>query len=167
MIAALAVAAAVAAGAPAAVPPDWKTCTSRQFGYSIQYPAGWHRDRHCAYFDPRPFTVPPNGDFTGTAIEVQVAQQSYAGIVRGMTDRRFARTVARRSAKVAGRRATIVETVATGEGLHERGTRIYAYVVDRGTKPPLILQSTRRPGLTWRARKAVLDRAARTLRLLY
>ena len=160
------IAALAAAGAAAASEPGWPTCTSTQFGYSIQYPRGWHRDRHCAYFDPNPFKVPKNSDFTGTAIEVGVAQDTWANVVRGMTDPRFVRTIARRRTSVIGRRAAVVETVATGAGLHAKGTVVYAYVIlRRAGQPPLLVQATRHRGASWPARKSLLDRVVRTLRL--
>jgi hypothetical protein len=143
----------------------WPRCASPALGYSIAYPAGWHRDRNCAFFDPKPFTLPENSDFYGAALEVQVAQDSWANVVRGLTDRRFARTISRRDVRVGGRRAVLVEVESTGEGLFERGYRLYAYVVDVTGRPPIVVQATRRPGAAWGNRKQVADRAVRSLRL--
>src|SRR3712207_9256856 len=44
--------------------------------FSIAYPARWHTARltaagACLFFEPKPFRIPPNSDFTGTALEVQ------------------------------------------------------------------------------------------------
>jgi hypothetical protein len=155
----------VEAGAPQGVAP-WPRCRNAALGYSIAYPRGWHRDRNCAFFDPRPFEVPENSDFYGAALEVQVAQDTWANVVRGLTDERFARTISRRSLRVNGRRAVLVEVEASGQGLYERGYRQYAYVVDVPRRPPVVVQATRRPGASWAGRKAVADRAVRSLRLL-
>jgi hypothetical protein len=154
----------VEAGLPRQVAP-WPRCSSPRLGYSIAYPPGWHRDRNCTFFDPKPFTVPKNSDFYGAALEVQVAQDSWANVVRGLTDRRFARTIARRTLRVNGRRAVLVEVEATGRGLYERGYRQYAYVLDVPRRPPIVVQATRRPGAAWSGRKTVADRAVRSLRL--
>lgn len=156
--------AGVEAGSPLKVRP-WPRCRSLPLGYSIAYPAGWHRDRNCAFFDPRPFTVPANSDFYGTALEVQVAQDSWANVVRGLTDRQYARTISRRALRVNGRRAALLEVAANGQGLYERGYRLYAYVVDVPGRRPVIVQATRRPGASWGSRKAVADRSVRSLRL--
>jgi hypothetical protein len=152
------------ADAPRKVTP-WPRCRNAALGYSIAYPPGWHHDRNCAFFDPEPFTVPANSDFYGTALEVQVAQESWENVVRGLTDERFARLRSRRELRVNGRRAVLVEVEATGEGLYERGYGLYAYVVDPGGRPPLVVQATRPPGADWGSRKAVADRAVRSLRL--
>lgn len=154
----------VEANTPRPVRP-WPRCENAALGYSIAYPPGWHHDRSCAFFDPEPFTVPENSDFYGAALEVQVAQDSWANVVRGLTDARFARTVSRRELRVNGRRAVLSEVEATGAGLYERGYRIYAYVVDVPARPPVIVQATRRPGGEWAERKAVADRAVRSLRV--
>jgi len=171
LVASLVVPLAAAPHAAAAVPTGWKTCTNRALGFSIAYPARWHTARltaagACLFFEPKPFRIPPNSDFTGTALEVQPTQQSYAGLIRTLSDPRFSRVQSRRRATVAGRPATRLETVATGAGLLNRGTRTYAYVIDRGRKPAFVVQTTRAAGASWPARKRIVDRAVRTLRFL-
>jgi hypothetical protein len=150
-------------GTPQAV--AWPRCNNVRLGYSIAYPPGWHHDRRCAFFDPKPFTVPENSDFYGTALEVQVAQDSFENVVEGLTDGRFARTISRRDLTVGGRRAVLAEVEASGEGLYERGYGLYAYVVDLGERPPIIVQATRQPSEAWGNRKQVADRAVRSVRL--
>jgi hypothetical protein len=154
----------VEANAPRPVRP-WPRCESAALGYSLAYPPGWHHDRNCAFFDPEPVTVPENSDFYGAALEVQVAQDSWANVVRGVTDPRFARVISRRDVRVNGRRAVLVEVEATGAGLYERGYRVYAYVVDLPRRAPAVVQATRGPGAEWDGRKAVADRAVRSLRV--
>jgi hypothetical protein len=155
----------------AGVPAGWKLCTNRAFGFSIAYPSSWYTTQlnpagACIYFEPGPFRIPPNSDFTGTALEVLPTQQSYAGLVRTLTDRRFSRIVGRTNVSLRGYRAVRLESVATGEALLERGTRTYAYVLDRGRKPAFIVQTTRARRGEWAIRKRVVDRAVRTLRFL-
>ena len=154
----------VEANAPRPVRP-WPRCESAALGYSIAYPPGWHHDRNCAFFDPQPFTVPESSDFYGAALEVQVAQDSWANVVRGLTDRRFTRVISRRDLRMEGRRAVLAEVQATGAGLYERGHRVYAYVVEVAGRAPIVVQATRRPGEAWAGRKAVADRAVRSLRV--
>ena len=154
----------VQADAPRKVVP-WPRCRNDTLGQSIAYPTGWHHHASCAFFDPKPFSVPENSDFYGTALEVQVAQDTWENVVRGLTDEQFARTIERRDVRVNGRRAALVEVEATGEGLYERGYSLYAYVVDVPGRPPIVVQATRRPGEAWGGRKAVADRAVHSLRL--
>ena len=143
----------------------WPRCANATLGYSIAYPRGWHHDPNCAFFDPESFEVPENSDFYGAALEVQVAQDSWANVVSGLTDSRFFRTVSRRALRVNGRAAALVEVESTGDGLFERGYRLYAYVVDVPGRPPVVVQATRRPGAAWENRKQVADRAVRSLRI--
>jgi hypothetical protein len=146
------------------VEEPWVRCRNDDLGYSIAHPPDWHEE-HCAFFDPEPFEVPENSDFYGVAMEVQVAQDSFRNIVRGLTDPRFARVVSRQDLSVNGRPGVLVETEATGEGLFERGYRIYAYVLDLDGRPPVIVQATRGPGEAWGGRKEIADLAVTSLRV--
>jgi hypothetical protein len=153
----------------ARIPPGWKACTNRVLGYSIAHPPRWYTTQlnprtACIYFEPKPFRIPPNSDFTGTALEVLATQQSYKGLLRSMTDPMYARVRLRRNLVIGGLHATLLETVATGEGLLSRGTVTYAYVLDRKTNPAFIVQTTRARGTDWAARKRIADRAVRSLR---
>lgn len=166
-------AAALASATPgsAGVPPGWKVCTNRVLGYSIAYPPAWYTTQlnpagACAYFDPTPFRIPRNSDFTGTALEVQPADVSYKVALRSMTDPMYQRVRLRRSLVIGGRHATLLETTATGEGYFSRGTEQYSYVLDRGRKAAFVVQTTRAGGTNWTARKRIVDRAVRSLRFL-
>jgi hypothetical protein len=154
----------VEAEKPRPVAP-WPRCAEPTLAYSIAYPRGWHHDGNCAFFDPEQITVPENSDFYGAALEVQVAQDSWANVVRGLTDGRFFRTISRRQVRVNGRPAAVVEVESTGAGLFERGYRLYAYLVDVPARPPIVVQATRQPGEGWGNRKLVADRAVRSVRL--
>jgi hypothetical protein len=148
---------------------DVSICVNAAYGFAVAYPRGWHTDRlgpetACFFFDPEPFEIPEASDFGGTALEVLVAQEDAEALVRSMVDPRFARSPKRQDAVAGGRRAVRVEYVATGAGLLDEGTRVYAYVVDRDDLSPIILQTTARP--PERLRRDVVDLAARTLHLL-
>jgi hypothetical protein len=145
-------------------------CTNDAAGFTIRYPAGWHTDTvgpggECLFFDPEPFAVPANSDFTGTALEVHVPQEPFDAVVRSLTDERFARVLEREAATVAGRPALRLLVEATGEGLLDAGTRVYEYVVDRGDTPPLVVQTTLTAAGDLDRRRAVVDEAVRTLEL--
>jgi hypothetical protein len=106
--------------------------------------------------------VPENSDFAGAALEVSTTQQSFDETLAGLIDTRFARTELREQLTVAGRPAFRLELVATGEGLEERGTRSYGYLIARAG-PPILVRTTARPGEPLEHRP-VVDHAAATLR---
>ena len=147
-------------------PRRWSHCVDTQGGYDVQYPATWnaaHGPFACRFFDPRAFTVPANSDFGGTALQVDVLQQSFDAALAGLIDRRFAETVSREQTTIGGNRAFRLELVATGEGLDDRGTRTYGYLIRRAGGPPLLVRTTAAPGDRLRHRD-VVEHSARTLR---
>jgi hypothetical protein len=147
----------VEADAPRRAQP-WPRCENVTLGYSIAYPRGWHHDRNCAFFNPEPFSVPENSDFYGAALEVQVAQDSWENIVRGLTDARFARTVARSELRERATRGACRSRVdrrralrARVRPLRVRGRRAGTPAGDRAGNAPAgrrvgRAQGGRRPG---------------------
>ena len=91
-------------------------------------------------------------------------QQTWADVVRGASDERFARVLCRSETTVAGVRAVRLETETTGEGLLERGTRQLAYVLDRDGAAWILQTTSRRGDGDYEARKNVLERAVQTFR---
>ncbi len=131
----------------------------------MQYPGDWYTARGevaCRFFDPEPFTVPANSDFGGTAMQADVVQQSFDDALAGLIDRRFYETEAREQVTIGGKRAFRLELVATGQGLEERGTRTYGYLIRRAGGPPIYLQTTARRGEDL-VHADVVDHAAQTL----
>lgn len=140
-----------------------KLCVNRELGFAVAYPAAWYTARTCTFFDPEPFQVPANSDFTGTALELDAAEASPAVVVSGIVSPDFTSARRQTHATAAGRSATRFEVTSNGNGLLDAGTRIYGYVIDRGTTPPLVVQTTARRGKP--LRRDVVDRAVRSLRL--
>jgi hypothetical protein len=150
------------------LPAGWTLCVNEHQGYAVGYPARWHApalsaESECTFFDPRRFELPENSDVYGAALQVAPAQQPFDVVARSLTDPRFQETVTRDELEVGGRHAVRVEARATGEGLYERGLLTYTYLLDRGARPPLMLQAFRAPRSKWAQRKSVLDRAARSI----
>ncbi len=96
-------------------------------------------------------------------MEVAPAQNSFDAVASSFSAPRFFTDATREELEVAGRPALRIHATSTGAGLFEKGLVTYAYVVDRGEQPPLVLQTFRTPGSNWPERKSVLDRAAETL----
>ena len=147
-------------------PRAWSHCVDTAGGYDVQYPSDWHTASGiaaCRYFDPEAFTVPADSDFVDTALRVDVAQQSFDDVLAGLIDRRFAETELREQVTIGGKRAFRLELVATGEGLADKGTRTYGYVIRRDSGPPVVVTTSALPGERIRYRD-VVDHAAQTLR---
>jgi hypothetical protein len=152
------------------LPQGWALCSNTARGFAVGYPAHWYadevsEDESCKYFDPDPFEIPPQSDFSGTALEIDPGGDGYATVVDGLVDRRFARVLARRETTVQGRRAVRIETEATGQGLEDRGVKVTSWVVDRDGAAFLV-RTTGFPGKgDYPSRQATLDRAIETLTL--
>jgi hypothetical protein len=152
----------------AALPSGWSLCSNPHRGFAIGFPARWYTDAvaahdSCEYFDPERFDVPPQSDFSGTALEVDPDGEDYATVVDGLVDRRFARVLARRETTVLGRRAVRIETEATGEGFDDRGVKVTVWVVDRGGDAFVVGTMGLRGKGDYETRQATLDRAIETL----
>jgi hypothetical protein len=154
----------------ATLPQGWALCSNTARGFAIGYPAHWYTDEvsddeSCEYFDPDPFEIPPQSDFSGTALEIDPGGERYGTVVDGLVDRRFARVLARRETTVEGRRAARIETEATGQGFEDRGVKVTTWVVDR-EGGALLVRTTGFPGKgDYPSRQATLDRAIETLAL--
>jgi hypothetical protein len=139
----------------------------------VEYPADWHRGGTvsdperakllCRFFDPEPFNIPPDSDFFGTALEVGPIEQPFDDALASLIDTQFNRTELREQLSLQGRhRAFRLELVATGEGLAERGTRTYGYLIRRLDGPPVFVRTTAAPGEEL-VHRAVVDHAASTI----
>jgi hypothetical protein len=152
----------------ASLPDGWALCSNAARGFVIGFPGRWHTDEvaeeeSCEYFDPDPFDVRPQTDFSGTALEIDPGGEDYETVVDGLVDRRFSRVFARRETTVLGRPAVRVETEATGAGFEDRGVKVTTWVVDRDGAA-FAVRTTGFPGRgDYPARQATLDRAIETL----
>jgi hypothetical protein len=152
----------------ASLPGGWALCSNHERGFAIGFPARWYTDQvaeheSCEYFDPDPFEVPAQSDFSGTALEVDPGGETYKTVVDGLVDRRLARVLARKETTVLGRPAVRIETEATGEGFEGEGVTVTSWVVDRNGSA-FVVRTTGFPGKgDFAARQRTLDRAIDTL----
>ena len=145
------------------IPRDWSICANRTEGYAVAYPSDWRTARECTFFDPKPIQAPENSDVFGFALQVSPAQESFDAVADAFASPPFFEHVKRDQLEVAGRRAARIEATSTGQGLYDKGLVMLAYVVDRGERSSLVLQTFKTPGSDWAERTRVLDRAADTL----
>jgi hypothetical protein len=157
-----------ASEARAPLPSGWALCSNPARGFAIAHPARWHtsevaEEEACQYFDPQPFEVPKQTDFSGTALELDPTGEGFETVVDSLVDRRFARVLARRETTLHRLRAVRVETEASGEGFEERGVKTTSWVLDRGGVA-FIVRTTGFPGRgDYASRQAILERAVETL----
>lgn len=147
----------------------WRRCKNAHHRFSIGYPRHWHTTQlrpadRCRQFDRRPFTVPPNSEYPITALNAVPTTVSFTEYVASPTDPMFAETLQWKRTWICGRRALRFETVATGEGLYEKGTRSYGYAVNRNGKAFVVFTMTPPNDGRYAQNKAVVERAVRTLR---
>jgi hypothetical protein len=161
--AALATAAHSPPAAGHSLPYGWRRCTNSAENYSLGYPGNWHTtqirpEEVCAQFHPNRFTIPPESEYPLTALN---AKRVPAAPSRTGTE--YERTILWKKTTVAGRTAVRFETVSTGAGLNQAGTRQYGYVIRLG-QGLVSIHTTAAPGETrYAAWKTVVTKAARTL----
>jgi hypothetical protein len=157
-------------GGESTLPAGWALCSNPARGFAIGYPARWHteavaEEETCEFFDPKPFEVPRQSDFTGAALEIDPGGEPYETVVNGLVNRRFARVLGRRETTLPAGRAVRVETEATAESFEGEGTKATSWVVDRGGTA--FVARTTAPidrGFEYARHQQALDRAVETLR---
>jgi hypothetical protein len=144
---------------------EWSHCVDNAGGYDVQYPSDWSTaagELACRFFEPEPFSVPPDSDFGGTALEVLPQEQPFDEALASLIDTRYAKTEVRQQVTIGGHRGFRLELVSTGEGLNAPGTRTYGYLLRRDSGGAIVIQTTAQPGESLRHR-SVVDHAASTI----
>jgi hypothetical protein len=161
--------AATATGSAHKLPEGWRRCNNTHHRFSIGYPRHWHstqlrRAEKCRQFDRQPFTVPEASEYPITALNAVASTTIFSELVRSPNDPVFEERLQWQKTWISGRRALRYETVATGEGLYEKGTRTYGYAVNRNGKAFMVFTMTPPGSNRYAQNKLVVDRAVRTLR---
>lgn len=146
---------------------QWPVCTNAERGYSIRHPAGWHTAYGCRYLDPAPLDIPPATDGFFSAVAVVAGDTSFEQ-ARRRADDRFLVILLRKETTIAGRSAVRYETEATGEGLLDKGSRLYSVVIDNAGRSFEILTAWF-PGTStseYELRKELVDEMVATVRFL-
>jgi predicted small lipoprotein YifL len=123
---------------PTAIDPAMEQtseCINHVEGFAVEYPATWQTNTDevlgpCMLFDPEPVEVPPASELPlEIAIQIGFEAVPFATLSREVLGRR---DLTRERTTVDGREALRLESETTGEGLHDRGIRMYQYFVDLG-----------------------------------
>jgi len=107
-----------------------RECINRIEGYAVQYPAPWHVNTGevlapCMLFDPESVEIPPASEFPlEIAIQIGFPPVPFVSLTGEVLGRR---DLVRERITVDGREALRIESETTGEGLHDRGIRMYQY----------------------------------------
>lgn len=134
----------------APLPDGWTRCVNEPEGWSIGYPDDWfttylytdpltgENERRagtaCMFFDPNKFTIPRDGEYPETALQVGLTDSPIERALAYLTDPTYWRTLAREESLVLGMPAVRLEVEALGYGLELKGTLRYGWIVDLGRR---------------------------------
>jgi hypothetical protein len=160
--------------APGVVPetpaPEMVSCTNEDWGYQVEYPAGWHTNSEgplpaCTLFHPTPIQVPEASE---VPLDIAVMFGFQPESLDSLLDpaRVGDRVLRQEETTVGGRRAVIREIEGTGELVLGRGERAYHYFIDLGDDETLIASTQEVGPIAYTEKQAVLDRMMQSLRLL-
>jgi len=134
-------------------------CINRIEGYAVEYPAAWHVHTGevlgpCMLFDPESVEIPPASELPlEIAIQMGFEPVPFVRLTGEVLGRR---DLVRERTTVDGREALRIESETTGEGLHDRGIRMYQYFVDLGDTT--MVASTHAVGaLPFERKRRILD----------
>ena len=124
---------------PPPAPPDHtvleQSCTNQQYGFQVDYPAGWVVNQAdglppCSAFDPEDASMPTAAEIPrDIAIVIRRDDVAFETVTDFDSDFTV-RAVSREETTVAGRPAVVAEIEHTGDGMYQEGDRHYGYYVD-------------------------------------
>jgi hypothetical protein len=143
-----------------------KTCSNKQIGYTISYPADWETNsgnvvEACQVFDPDVPQLPENSETFDEAVFIRLAQAPFEQITAkgiGQTE------LLRQKASLKKDTALVIEAESTGQGLLPKGIRSYSYFIEMGNET-LIAETFDVEGQDYQRNKAILDQMMQTLEL--
>lgn len=144
-------------------------------GFSVAYPSGWYTNTEptpepCVWFGPASIVVPTEAtDALLGPVSVRIQEGASLTDVSNPSSE-FERIVSREQRTVAGRPAVRIESVATGAGLLDEGTRIVSYAVEvppaaDGTPRVLTATAIECCGVAFEDATPVLDAMVATLQI--
>jgi hypothetical protein len=118
-----------------APPPEDETaqCTHADAGLTVNYPADWHTNTGevmtaCSLFDPEPIDIEPDTEIPhDIAVIIRVEPVSFDQVSEPSSGEY---RISSRETTIDGRRALVVESESTGDGLLPEGVLAYRYYID-------------------------------------
>ncbi len=129
-------------GATATTPPATEqsgaqSCAAPERGYRLEFPKQWFTNEAgiaepCRFFHPEPFTLAPQTEATGIAINVRLNPAAFREVTPTPESSPGSEVLGHRTTTIDGRPAVRAETSASMPGLLPRGTRVTGWFVDTG-----------------------------------
>lgn len=121
-----------------------QTCTSKDNGYTLMYPTGWHAELayagwQCALFDPHPITITPDSEIPLVTVVASVTDFAFNTAVAQYTDPTITSLTSQTGLTIDGHSAVAVEIVMTqGVQALPPGTMRYAVLIEWGARTLII-----------------------------
>lgn len=147
---------------PAGSWPPAASCRNDDAGLTVVYPAAWYAYAgdarwKCLLFDPDPITVTPDSELPEVAVEILPLEETFATVVAEVENATYWTPVRAGETTIDGRPARVFEVESTGEGFFPAGLRRYEFVVDRGDRGTLVIETIGEPGPAYEADRAMVD----------
>lgn len=161
---------ATASTPPATEQPEAQSCAAPERGYRLEFPKQWFTNKAgiaepCRFFHPEPFTVAPQTEATGIAINVRLNPVAFGEVTPTPGGSSGSEVLGHRTTTIDGRPAVRAETRATVPGLLPRGTRVMGWFVDAGDGTLVATTSEAAGAGRYEDNVKVLDAMMQSLRL--
>lgn len=148
----------------------WEECEHGDGVYTVEHPQEWRTNDGavlpvCTLFDPEPIDVEPGTEIP-FSIAVAITVENVAADRMTESENRGQRVISEREEEIASRRATRIETEATGDApLTPEGTRTTRWIVPLDDGRTIVARTHDTGDLEYQEKQDVLDRMVRSLTL--
>jgi hypothetical protein len=155
---------------PTTSAPGTVTCAATQRGYQLDFPEGWFTNQAdvgepCRFFHPEPFTLAPQTDATGIAVNVRLNPVAFEEVTPAPGGSSGIDVLGHRRTTIDGHPSVRVELRSTGQGLLPEGTSAVSWFVDAGEGTLVATTSEAATAGEYQDNVRVLDAMMGTLRL--
>jgi hypothetical protein len=157
-----------ASALPSGAPTE--SCRSETVGITVTYPAGWYAftgDARwtCLLFDPQPIEIVPDSELPPVAVAIFDDTRPASTVAADFETASVYTILATDSGEVDGRPAVAYEVENTGEGYYQKGVRQTVFIVDRGSRGSLVLETTGTAGARYDGNVQVLIQVIDALKI--
>ena len=108
-------------------------------------------------FDPHPITLDPATELPPVVVTIYATGEPYATVVKGYQDRTVWKVRRLGTTTIDGLPARVFDVAATGNGYLSAGTLVYGYVIDRGKKGALVMDTMASTAKQYAANIKIID----------
>ncbi len=150
--------------------PETQSCAAPERGYRLEFPKPWRTNdagvaEPCRFFHPEPFTLAPQTEATGIAINVRLNPVRFGEVAPKPEGASGSEVLDLRITTIDGRPTVRAETRTTGQGLLRPGTRVTGWFVDAGDGTLVATTSEAAAAGGYENNVKVLDAMMQSLRL--